>query len=475
MSLVAATLATASLGIVIHDHAPLRSSPKESGAQHAVLSQGDMIEIRSVRLDYFGVYDYRRERAGFVKASLVRQTQNTSESAGELLATLRHLRDTPGSDALGIALFATYAKSAPVKALDAEAFDMLGTFAERIAQRVNRASKTDEALSMRQLETATFYGVKMKSFEVGGRMRYCYDGEAHRRVLALAAHDAQGSVMRARAALALTNPACIDPNEHPSTRRALEVWRAEVIEQLEASKLPDYMQSRIALRSAAIWSSVAFHAARNNEAHEKAATRAMDAFMRIDRERVSDDDASAYEETAVRIGAMRWLAESNKPVATKNAKLSIQTRDAEPGQTCVQLVSAEGRVLIERCTYGLVHANSVVINANNTALALAVQPLDAWRELWVFQKDRDVWRVDVLPPSMNTRDVGYVEFAGWVPGGKQFLAAREHRVDGRFKKSFELLKLDTLSIEKRADTPNAINAFYRWQDPVWKKQTVALR
>jgi hypothetical protein len=475
MSLVAVTLATASLGIVIHDNAPLRSSPQESGTKHAVLSQGDMIEIRSVRLDYLGVYDYRRERAGFIKASLVRQTQNTPESAGELLSTLRHLRDTQGSDALGIAFFANYAKSAPSKALDAEAFDLLGTFAERIAQRVNRANKSDEALAMRQLETAAFYGVKMKSFEINGRVRYCYDGEAHRRVLALAAHDAQGSLLRARAALALTNSACIDPSEHPATRRALDVWRAEVIEQLEASKLPDFMQSRVALRSAAIWSSVAFHAARNNEAHEKAAIRAMNAFMRVDRERVSEDDASAYEETAVRIGAMRWMTEPLKPASSKNVKLSVKTRDGEPGQTCVQVMSPEGKVLIERCTYGVVHENSISVNANNTALALAVQPLDAWCELWIFQVDRDVWRIDVLPPSTNTRDVGYVEFAGWVPGGKQFLAAREHRIDGRFKKSFELLKLDTLSIEKRADTPNAINAFYRWQDPAWKKQTVALR
>jgi hypothetical protein len=190
---------------------------------------------------------------------------------------------------------------------------------------------------------------------------------------------------------------------------------------------------------------------------------------------VSEDDATAYEETAVRIGAMRWMVEPIKPIANKNAKLAIKTRDGEPGQTCVQVISTDGKVLIERCTYGFVHVNSAAINANNTALALAVQPLDAWRELWMFQKDRDVWRIDVVPPSTNTRDVGYVEFAGWVPGGKQFLAVREHRDGGRFKKSFELLKLDTLAIEKRADTPNAINAFYRWQDASWKKQTVALR
>jgi hypothetical protein len=328
---------------------------------------------------------------------------------------------------------------------------------------------------MRQLETAAFYGVKMKSFEVNGRVRYCYDGEAHRRVLALASRDATGSLLRARAALALTNPECIDPNEHPATRRKLEQWRADILNDVDTSKLADYVQSRVALRRAAVLSSIAFHAARNNDTYEQAAQRAMSEFARVDRALVSEDDATAYEETAVRIGAMRWMVEPIKPIVNKNAKLAIKTRDGEPGQTCVQVISTDGKVLIERCTYGFVHVNSAAINANNTAVALAVQPLDAWRELWIFQKDRDVWRIDVVPPSTNTRDVGYVEFAGWVPGGKQFLAVREHRDGGRFKKSFELLKLDTLAIEKRADTPNAINAFYRWQDASWKKQTVALR
>jgi hypothetical protein len=472
MSLVAATLATASLAIVTSDNSALRAAPRESASQHVSLAQGDMLEIRGVALNYLKVYDHRRERAGFVKTPLVKQTRGSGDEAAELLASLRHIRDTQGSDALGVALFAAYAKVAPANALDAEAFDLLGTFAERIAQRVNNANKAQVATAIQQLDTAAFYGVKMKSFETGGRIRYCYDGEAFRRVLAIAPRDTTGSLLRARAALALTNPSCIDPNEHPATRRQLETWRAEILEQVDAAKLPDYMQSRVALRRAAVWSSVAFHNARNNEDRTRAAQQAISEFSKVDKEQVADDDLAAYEESAVRIGAMRWMVE---PAAKNNTKLAIQTRAGEPGQTCVQIVAPDKRVFIERCTYGVVHVNSASINANGTAVALAVQPLDAWRELWVFQKDKDVWRIDVLPPSTNTRDVGYIEFAGWVPGGKLLLAAREHRIEGRFRKSFELLRLDTLNVEKKADAPSSINAFYRWQDPVWKKQTVALR
>jgi hypothetical protein len=83
--------------------------------------------------------------------------------------------------------------------------------------------------------------------------------------------------------------------------------------------------------------------------------------------------------------------------------------------------------------------------------------------------------MDALPPTITGPDIGYIEFAGWVPDGTKVLAAREARVDGRFKRSFEIIRLDTLEVEKQAESPEALTAFYRWQDPAWKRQTLAIR
>jgi hypothetical protein len=122
-----------------------------------------------------------------------------------------------------------------------------------------------------------------------------------------------------------------------------------------------------------------------------------------------------------------------------------------------------------------VWANSANAHPQGQALALAVQPLDAWRELWIFRKSAGQWTIEVLPPASSSPELGYVEFAGWVPGAQQILLARETRIAGRSKRSFEVSRLDTLSTEKQASDSNLLITFSKWQDSNWKRQTVSIR
>src|SRR5512143_2946089 len=112
--------ALAALAIVTQDQAALRAAPRESAPQQAVLWAGDSLEIRGEKGDYLQVYDHRRERAGYIRATQVRTQSLTPENAPELLAVVRFLRDRPGAEALGIGYAAAYLKAAPAEAIDAE-------------------------------------------------------------------------------------------------------------------------------------------------------------------------------------------------------------------------------------------------------------------------------------------------------------------------------------------------------------------
>ena len=111
---------------------------------------------------------------------------------------------------------------------------------------------------------------------------------------------------------------------------------------------------------------------------------------------------------------------------------------ADDGRTCVELRSPKGEELARRCTYGLVWTASAVANREGTALALAVQPLDGWRELWLFRRQKAGWTLRVLPPAAAAPGVGTAEFAGWAPG--RVRVARAALVDGRVRESVQLVR-----------------------------------
>lgn len=469
--MIAATLAT--LAIVTQNQASLRASPRDAAAQQAVLWQGDALEIRGQRMDYLQVYDHRRERAGYIKASQVRTLSLTPAQAPELLSVVRFLRDTPGAEALGISYTAAYLKAVPAQALTAEPFDALGSMAERLARRASPPlAKGNETTLSAHLEVVAQHGMVMKSFERDGAMQICYDGEMFRRVLAMPAADA---AQRARAALGLTRHECVDPNLSPKDRLQLDQWRAEVLDRVPATGLSEVLANRVNIRRAGVWSALAYAQNRRAQAPQVSAERALQALAAVNKNELSDDDQVDYTDAAVRVGASRWAA---LRVVGAAGKLTIGTQGGAPGETCVLLLDAKHdaqRPLLKRCTYGTVWAASASSNAAGTALALAVQPLDTWRELWLFRQTAEGWAVDVLPPGTANPDLGYIEFAGWVPGADRLLVAREVKTDGRFNRRFEVLKLDSLVVDKQASTPTLLQAFGRWQDAAWKRLTVSVR
>ena len=118
--------------------------------------------------------------------------------------------------------------------------------------------------------------------------------------------------------------------------------------------------------------------------------------------------------------------------------------------------------------------DSAQVIGQGQAVVLAVQPLEGWRELWVFHKRAGAWVVDVLPPGYNDPEEGYIEYAGYVPATRRLLIARELKERGRFVRSFEEVRLDDLVTVKQASRPGLLRDFGPWQDPGWRRDTLAL-
>jgi hypothetical protein len=475
MPAATAAAAMALLAIVTQDPATLRAAPTGNAAVHAQLTAGDLLEVRGQRLDHLQVYDHRRERAGYVRATQVRTFSGSEAEAPQLLAVLRFLRDTPGAESLGIAYVAAYLKAAPAPSITAEPFDALGVMAERLARRAGRP----QAGATAALEAVAAYGVKFNSIERQGPMQLCYDGDAFRRVLALNGTPDQ----RARAALALTRHDCLDPALKAHERQALDRWRAGLLDAFGPSDnaaLDALTRNRLHLRRAGVWAAITFGNSRRGDATQASAQRALDELAAVNSNELGDDEQAELNDAAIRVGAVRSAA--LPLLSPPAARLQVKLAAGEPGQTCVQLHPASAQPdaapVVQRCTYATVWPASAQPSADGRALALAVQPLEGWSELWVFRSGDTGWVVDVLPPASAEPGLGYVEFAGWAPGPgtkSRLLLAREAKVDGRVARRFEVRDTHTLALDKSASTPQVLAAFGTWASPLWKKTTLSQR
>ena len=462
---------TATLAIVVQDHASLRAAPRASATELAALWQGDVLEVRGENAGYFKVYDLRRERGGYLRSEAVRSVGLSEADAPELLAVLRFLRDSPGSEALGVSYGAAYLKAVSTRALTAEPFDAIGRMAERLADQASGSGEHRASVAA-HLEVVGQFGVRMHSFERNGRMQVCYDGELFRRVLALPGASAE---QRARAALGVTRTDCIDPNLGPVLRASLDDERQRLLDGIEEHDLSAMTRSRLHVRRAAVWASIAYERARRREPPAVAAQRALTELLAVQVDALGDKHRAEYLDAVVRVGAIRWA--TTLPVASPGP-LTLTAAPGEPGQTCVALVeaahAARAATRVQRCTYGIVWLASARSIAQGHALLLAVQPMESWRELWVFRANAGGWTVDVLSPGADDPEEGYVEYAGFVPGARRLLIAREVMDHGRFRRRFEELRLDDLALVRQANASELLPEFGRWQDVDWRRDTLAL-
>ena len=462
------TLAAA-LAIVVQDRTPLRAAPSARATELTTLWQGEVLEVREERAAYLKVYNYHRERGGYVKTEAVRAINLNDAEAPALLAVLRFLRDSAGSEALGISYGAAYLKAAPAGTPTAEPLDAIARMAERLADAAsgNGVRHADVAA---HLEVVAQFGIQMHSFDRNGGVQVCYDGELYRQVLSLPRVSGE---VRAHAVLGLTRPDCIDPGLGILQRAWLDEQRHELLEGVEERALNAMMRNRLHARRAAVWAAVAYEQARRGQPPQAAGQRALAELVAVHPQELGEDHRAEYLDALVRVGAIRWAAATSKPQV---GPLILTTQPGKPGQTCLVLAEAQrpASPVLSRCTYGVVWTASAQSLAHGRALVLAVQPLESWCELWVFHESIGGWTVDVLSPGADDPEEGYVEFAGFAPGTERLLIVREVKERNRFRRRFEELRMEDLIPVRQASTPELLADFGRWQDPAWRRDTLAL-
>jgi hypothetical protein len=254
-----------------------------------------------------------------------------------------------------------------------------------------------------------------------------------------------------------------------SERQAHDAAALALLEHVDPTRASGPLGNRVRLRRAMIGARLAWAIARNGDAARaaKVASAAVDAFAGVDRSEVADDDEDDVQFAAVEIAASRWAAVPGPTQGNDTLKLALEAGGL--GETCIAVESSP-----KQCTHGQVWASSFRVGPNRRAAVLAVEPLPGWLELWMFRRAGDGWTVDVLAPSTDGVDLGYVELAGWSPDGTRAVVVRENRAGGVVHRVWQTLRTDTLALDKQTSTLAALDV-RPWIAAEWRGRTLALR
>lgn len=465
-------------GLVVVDNAALRAAPRDAAPLLASVWRGEALQLRAARGDWLQVWDAHRERGGFVRAAQMMALAPGDRSVADLAAQLRLVRQQPGAEALGIGIAAAIIERADAPWLasagGAEMLDSLVLLQDRLADRLQGASAPQQAAAAAHAEVAGRYGFPLAAvLQADGTQRPCPHPRA---ALLLRAHPAAGAPQRARAALSLTRGGCLAADLLPSQRGVVLQQQADWLDGIDTARLAPVERNRLLLRRASVWASLAF-ARRADDGPtgggRTAAANAFAAWTQIVPAELTDDDAAAVREAAIRLSPQRWA--SQPAVDTRRVgKVTLRTERGGPGETCLSWAADAAGGTARRCSHGQVHLASAQASPDGMTVVLAVQALEGWTELWRLDP---AGQVQVLPPAAEAPGLGAVEWAGWSRGaaGLQVLVARESEAGGRIQRRFEVYGDRWDQPARWAGDPALLAAFQRGADPAWRSTSTIAR
>jgi hypothetical protein len=463
-------------GLVIVDQAALRAAPRDGAPLLVPLWRGEALQLRGERGDWLQVWDPHRERGGFVRGTQVLALPAGDAALPDLAAQLRLLRLQPGAESLGIGVAAALIERAGPQWLasppGAELLDTMIVLLDRLAQRAQTAGAAQQPTVAAQADVASRYGFALRSLpRADGALQLCPDtGPA----LLLRGHPAASASQQARAALALTRGDC-PAQESSITRRSAELaQQAAWLDGIDATALVPVERNRLLLRRTSVFASLAF-ARREGDPQGAAASAgsAFAAWTQLIASELSDDDAPAVREAAIRLSPQRWLLQA--PVLSRRlGRFEIHLERGGPGETCLVWHADNGAEPARRCSHGAVHLASARLAPDARTVVLAVQPLDGWTELWRLDAN-GAWQV--LPPSSESPGLGAVEWAGWATSreGAQVLVAREADAGGRVLRRFEVYGPELTQPLRWAADPTSLGSFQRGADGAWRSASTIAR